>query len=236
MKEKFSVKVLAEIAIFAAIGFAIDLLEGGIFRGVWVNGGSIGIAMVPVFIIAYRRGLLPGLLCGLVLSAVKILSGGIYALPAASFDSKFMQVMGPFIQVSLDYVVAYTVVGFAGLFSGMYKRSKNANQRIIAVTFGVILGGLLKYAAHVAAGYFWLDSEITFWFGINGGTMLYSFVYNLYVVFSTIVCLPVMIIIAKVYPKFLNAYYVEEEKVEEEKAPAELQVECIESEDTKNEM
>ncbi len=207
MKEKFSVRVLAEIAIFAAIGFALDALQSGIFKGVWVNGGSVGIAMIPVFIIAYRRGLIPGLLCGLVLSLVQML-GGIYVLPAATFDNKFMQAMGPFIQVMLDYVLAYFVVGFAGAFAGLYKKAESNKMKYVWISCGVVLGGLLKYACHVASGYFWLDDSINFW-GVNGGTMIYSFVYNLYAVFNVIICLPLMILIAKFYPKFLNANYSE---------------------------
>ena len=207
MKEKFSVRVLAEIAIFAAIGFALDALQSGIFKGVWVNGGSVGIAMIPVFIIAYRRGLIPGLLCGLVLSLVQML-GGIYVLPAATFDNKFMQAMGPFIQVMLDYVLAYFVVGFAGAFAGLYKKAESNKMKYVWISCGVVLGGLLKYACHVASGYFWLDDSINFW-GVNGGTMIYSFVYNLYAVFNVILCLPLMILIAKFYPKFLNADYSE---------------------------
>ena len=130
MKEKFSTRVLAEIAIFAAIGFALDALQSGIFRGVWVNGGSVGIAMIPVFIIAYRRGLVPGLLCGLILSLVQML-GGIYIMNAATFDNKFIQVMGPFIQVMLDYVLAYFLVGFAGAFAGLYKNAESMKMKIL---------------------------------------------------------------------------------------------------------
>ena len=224
MKEKFSVKVLAEIAIFAAIGFALDVLQGGIFKGVWINGGSVGFAMVPVFIIAYRRGLLPGILCGLVLSVVQMLEG-IYVIPAATFDNKFMQVMGPFIQVMLDYVLAYTVVGVAGAFSGLYKNSKSMKKKIIWITVGVVIGGLLKYACHVGAGYFWLDPSPEakpFW-GVSNGTMTFSFVYNLYAVINIFICLPIMILIAKFYPRFLNPNYVDEDKeITEETKESEL--------------
>ena len=221
MREKFSTRVLAEIAIFAAIGFALDMLQSGIFKGIWVNGGSVGFAMIPVFIIAYRRGLLPGLLCGLVLSLVQML-GGIYVINGATFkDNPFLQVMGPFIQVMLDYVLAYFVVGFAGAFSGLYKNSDSKKMKLIWISVGVIVGGLAKYACHVASGYFWLDEKIEFW-GVNGGTMIYSFIYNLHAVFSTILCLPIMILIARFYPKFLNSDFAEkrdkevvDEKVED---------------------
>ncbi len=210
MKEKFSTRVLAEIAIFAAIGFALDALQSGIFRGVWVNGGSVGIAMIPVFIIAYRRGLIPGLLCGLILSLVQML-GGIYIMNAATFDNKFIQVMGPFIQVMLDYVLAYFVVGLAGCFAGLYKKADNMKMKILWISVGVIVGGLLKYACHVAAGYFWLYPGDTFW-GAASDTMAYSFVYNLYAVFNIFICLPIMILIARFYPKFLNPDYAEKKE------------------------
>lgn len=214
MKEKFSVRVLAEIAIFAAIGFALDALQGGIFKGVWVNGGSVGFAMVPIFIIAYRRGLVPGLLCGLVISIVQML-GGIYVINAHSFESKFLQTMGPFIQVMLDYVLAYFVVGFAGAFAGLYKKSNNTKAKILWMSLGVVLGGLLKYACHVASGYFWLDDSISFW-GVNGGTMIYSFIYNLYAVFNIALCLPIMILIVRFYPGILDVNYSNKDKESEE--------------------
>ena len=54
MKQKvFSTKVLAEIAIFAALGLVLDALSSGLFRGIWVNGGSICIAMTTVFIFVF---------------------------------------------------------------------------------------------------------------------------------------------------------------------------------------
>lgn len=40
--------MLAEIAIFAALGFALDIIQGGIWRGVFINGGSIGFGMIPL--------------------------------------------------------------------------------------------------------------------------------------------------------------------------------------------
>ena len=211
--KKLNLRVLAEIAIFAALGVALDALQGGIFRGIWVNGGSIGIAMIPVFIIAYRRGLIPGILCGLLVSLVQML-GGIYAINGSHFENGFMQVMGPFIQVMLDYVLTYTLVGVSGAFAGLYKKNSSNNKKYIFLSLGVILGGLLKYFCHVGAGYFWLDDSVSFW-GVSGSTIAYSFVYNLYAVFNILICLPIMIILSKYYPQILDPELVIENEEKE---------------------
>ena len=200
--KNFSVKVLCEIAIFAAIGFVLDILQSGIWKGAFVNGGSIGFAMVPVFVIAYRRGLVPGILCGLLLSLVQML-GGIYVINAST---GWRGTVGPFIQIMLDYVLAYTVVGFAGAFSGMYKKGDN-KKRIIAIVVGCALGGLLKYAGHVLSwGLFWLGDGSYKFMGVANSSWLYSFVYNgAFCIPNIIICTAVMIILAKFYPQLLNA-------------------------------
>ena len=184
MKKDFNLKVMTEIAIFAAIGFALDFLQGGIWKAAFISGGSIGIAMVPIFVISYRHGLFPGIICGFVLSLLQML-GGIYIINSGSIAGslevigitgkgivKFFEVFGPFIQVMLDYVLAYTLVGFSGIF---YKKYINSNKKgkYIYVTLGCILGGGLKYISHVLSGLFFWPSEI---FGISG--FAYSFVYN----------------------------------------------------------
>ena len=197
----FSVKVLCEIAIFAAIGFVLDVLQSGIWKGAFINGGSIGFAMLPVFIISYRRGLVPGILCGLLLSLVQML-GGIYVINATT---GWRGTIGPFIQIMLDYVLAYTVVGFAGAFSGMYKRG-NSKVRVIAIIIGCLLGGLLKYAGHViSGGLFWLGDGSYKFMGVANSSWLYSFVYNgAFCIPNIIICTGLMLLIAKVYPQLLN--------------------------------
>ena len=203
MEKKFSIRVLAEVAIFAAIAFALDLIQSSLFGKVWVNGGSIGIAMVPIFVIAYRRGLLAGLLCGFIVSIVQML-GGVYVFQGKTFDNKFMEVMGPFFQISLDYILAYTVVGFAGLFYGMYHNSNSTSKKLLAIILGCLLGGTLKFLCHfMAGGFFWLDGYTKF-MGLYSDSWLYSFVYNGTCVFpSTILSVVIMVIIAKFYEHLL---------------------------------
>ena len=200
MKTKqISTRVLAEIALFAALAFALDALQGGIFKGIFVNGGSIGFAMVPIFIISYRRGLIPGILCGLILSIIQML-GGVYIIQGKTLNGAFWQAIGPFVQVMLDYVLAYTIVGFTGLFAKKFKNSSTKNSKLLWIIIGCIIGGLLKYTCHTLAGIFFWPGEL---WGIGG--IAYSFLYNgLYCIPNIIISTILMVLIAKIYPQFLN--------------------------------
>lgn len=202
-REKFSTRVLAEVAIFAALAFALDALQGGIWRGVFASGGSIGLAMVPIFLISYRRGLIPGILCGFIVSIVQML-GGIYVINAASYENAFLRAMGPFLQILLDYVLAYTVVGFAGAFAGGYANGKTRGKKIIWIVVGTILGGGLKYACHViAGGVFWLNQGATF-LNVSDASWGYSFLYNgAYCIPNIVICTVLMVLVARFYPQFL---------------------------------
>lgn len=203
-KQKFSTKVLAEIAIFAALAFALDQLQGGLWRGVFFNGGSIGFAMLPIYVIAYRRGFLPGFLCGLIVSIIQML-GGVYAINGSSFDNQFLQAMGPFFQIMLDYVLAYTVVGLTGAFAGLYHKENSSKAQYVWIIVGCVVGGLLKYVCHVlAGGFFWLNMGSSF-MNISDSSWLYSFVYNgMFCIPNIIICTIVMVILQKYYKQILN--------------------------------
>lgn len=213
-KSKITIRVLAEIAIFAALAFALDVFQSGYSKGMFLNGGSIGLAMLPVFVIAYRRGLAAGILCGLIVSVTQML-GGIYMINGSNYEGA-MQILNPFFQISLDYLLAYTVVGFAGAFSGAFAKSKTKGQKVLWISLGVVLGGLLKYACHViSGGLFWLDPDAKPMLGVSGGSWLYSFVYNgAFSIPNIIICLILMITLALVYPVFLTPNYVLESKEE----------------------
>ena len=201
-KSILSVRILAEIAIFAAIGFALDYLQGALWSGVFFNGGSIGLAMVPVFVISYRRGFIPGLLCGFVLSFAQLLGGSIIAVA--------------FWQFMLDYILAYTVVGIAGAFAGLYKNAKNFGFKLIWILVGCFVGGMLKYTSHVISGVlYWLGNGKGTFLGVADNSALFSWVYNgAYCIPNIIISMVVMVIIARFYSVFLNPEEKEADKEE----------------------
>ena len=203
-KKNTKLQTVVEVAIFAAIAVVLDMIQGGLFKGVFTSGGSIGIAMVPILVISFRRGLGWGLLCGLIVSVLQMLSG-LYIVQAKDLPDN-LKTFGPFLQVMLDYILAYTLVGFAGCFSKLYKKSDKKGLKICYIILGTTLGGILKYFSHVIAGIlFWLGDGSNSFLGHADNTHLYSWVYNgLYCIPNIVICAIVMVIFACVYEVILN--------------------------------
>lgn len=195
-KEKtWSVKTIAEIAIFAALGYVLDMLAGIYSSPLFPNGGSLGIAMVCVFIISYRRGFLPGLITGLIMGLLDI-ADGFYVVSGAAWYLAFLQ-------VALDYWIAYPLVALCGLFTRFIKKSENKKQMVLFIILGCVVGGLAKYMSHVLSGaIFWGSDSGSFAWSFKGANInpwAYSFIYNIAymgpdIVFSTVVtCLLVWV-------------------------------------------
>lgn len=213
-KKNQNLQAIIETAIFSAIAVVLDMIQGGLFKGVFTSGGSIGIAMLPILIICFRRGLGYGLLSGLIVSLLQMLSG-VYVVQASDMPNDFLRAVGPFIQIMLDYILAYTLVGFAGLFYKPFKNAKTNGKKILYVSLGTILGGILKYLSHVISGVvFWLGSGSNVIFNVRDYRPLYSWVYNgAYCIPNIIICLILIICLVHYYP---NIFDVNKEKTNEE--------------------
>ena len=159
------VTTLCEIGIFAALGFVFDELQGILFKGVFPNGGSIGIAMIAVLIIAYRRGLWPALLTGLIM--------GVFDIATSAY------IIHP-VQLLLDYIFPYAFVGFAGLLKPFFDKYEDKKSRILWIIAGTVIGGLLKFTSHYLAGVFYWANPSDFAWNLNSmNVYLYCFIYNI---------------------------------------------------------
>lgn len=164
------VMTMVEIGVMAALGFVLDELSGIMFKGIFVNGGSIGIAMLCVLLMAYRRGFVPALVTGLVMGLLDLATGP-YIIPGEAWRAV--------VQVLLDYVLAYPMVAFAALFRSAFLKSEDKGKKILFLCLGAILGGLLKLFVHYLSGIlFWADpSSFAFsWTWMN--PHVYCFLYN----------------------------------------------------------
>lgn len=163
---------LIEVAIFTALALVLDIAPFLSFK-IWAQGGSISLAMIPIFIVAFRWGIKGGLLSGFLWGVLQIAVGQAWIMH--------------WLQGAIDYLVAFTVLGFAGIFANKIKEAiKDGNKKTYFsyILIGVILGSLLRFLAHFVAGIVFFESAID---GMN--IWLYSFLYNIsYIVPSIIIC------------------------------------------------
>ena len=191
------VMTMVEVGVMAALGFVLDELSGIMFKGVFVNGGSIGIAMVCVLVMAFRRGFVPALATGVVMGLLDLATGP-YIIPGDAWRA--------FVQVFLDYVAAYPMVAFAAIFRKAFLNAEEKQKYVFFLFLGSILGGLLKLFAHFLSGIlFWADpSGFAFsWNWMN--PYLYCFLYNaLYVLPCLVLSLGFLLVLFWRIPSLLK--------------------------------
>ena len=176
---------MVEIAVFSALALIFDLLANVVSFSLWPQGGSVSISMVPVFLMAYRWGVKGGLTTGMLLGLLQIISGTAY-------------IMHP-IQGLLDYIVAYTVVGFAGI-AFRYAKDNKAKRNMKTsgvVLLGILFGSTLRFFAHFVAGMVFFGSGAA----QGQSVVLFSLFYNLsYMLPSVIVSGMVMLLLFAAAP------------------------------------
>ena len=132
------------------------------------DGGSITLNMLPIFIYCVRWGLGPGMLASFTLSLLQLLLDGAFAWG-------WQSIIG-------DYIIAYTVLGFAGLFA----KKKNGFYR------GSLFGAVCRFAvAWVVGATVWGEYMPDSFFGMTmTSPWFYSFLYNgSYLAVNALLCL-----------------------------------------------
>ncbi|MBE7048084.1 MAG: ECF transporter S component [Ruminococcaceae bacterium] len=153
-------------------------------------GGGITIAsMMPIIIIAYCYGTKWGLYSAFIFSLVQLLMG-MKTVTAFFMPGDEQMAFGKAICVCLlDYIVAYTVLGFGGIFKNKLKQGRHG----VAICLGTIVALLLRYITHVVSGAiffgawadwffgqegFYLGAKILETFSGGGLACIYSIIYN----------------------------------------------------------
>lgn len=166
MKKKTKIITMAEIALFAAIGFVLDFLAG-LYSGFFPFGGSISFALVAVVILSFRRGTISGMICGLIVGLLD-LTDGFYTVADTWYNS--------LLQIGMDYIFTYMLVGLVGLAKPLLKKYNTT----LIVTASTLIAGLIKYFCHFLSGVlYWpqYDSQpfferVIYSVGYNGGYMI----------------------------------------------------------------
>ena len=159
---KNNTRKLTETALMLAVATVLSMIQ---FPGPWVQGGAITLcSMLPICIISFRYGVKWGLVTGVTYGILQLLIG-MNVLRGVSLATVILSIL-------LDYLLAFGVLGFAGLFR---KTIKNPS---IAFVSGTSIAIALRFLCHFISGIFVWDTILSET-GINWAGILYSFYYNI---------------------------------------------------------
>lgn len=123
-KSKLTLRCLCE----AAIMIALAQLLGYIKFYELPQGGAITLSMLPIFLFCSRWGFGPGMLASFAFSLLQLFLDGAYAWV-------WQSIVG-------DYILGFTVLGFAGLFS----------KKRFGFFYGALLGCALRFLCSYITG------------------------------------------------------------------------------------
>ena len=203
--------IITEVALAIALAVVLNLIQ--IRLPFNFMGGSINLAMLPLAVVALRRGVLSGAVAGGVFGLLDLLIEPFILVP---------------IQVLLDYPVPYLLFGAGvGLFSHLYnKYAQEVSSKVtggfiakgsLVIILALVCGGILRLISHVLSGVFFFAEYAADFFAefptflltgpVDSGLNLwiYSVGYNvMYIVPSLIgtgICLLIIVpILAKAVP------------------------------------
>ena len=147
------IRALCEGALMVALAFVLSFVK--LYE--LPNGGSLTPAMFPVLLFALRWGVGKGLMAGFVFGLLQLMYDSAYAWGWQS--------------MLLDYLLAFTPLGLAGLFRG----------KAWGIFPGTVVGCLGRYLVHHISGvtiYRIIEPTAVPGLGTYDNPHLYSLVYN----------------------------------------------------------
>ena len=177
-KSHLRTRMLCEGALMVALAQILGYLK----LAEAPNGGSITFAMFPIILFAVRWGLRPGLMAGFLFGLLQLIFDGAYAWGWQS--------------MLLDYLVAFTPLGLAGLFRG----------KSWGLFAGTLAGWLARFAIHYISGVtvykILAPTEFLNW--TFSSPALYSLVYNgSYMLPNTIITLLISVVLYVPLKRFI---------------------------------
>jgi thiamine transporter len=169
---------LCEGAAMVAIAQILSYIK--LWQMPW--GGSVVLAMVPIILYAVRWGLGSGLIAGFAFGVLQFMFDGGFAIGWES-------IVG-------DYLLAFTVLGLAGLMKG----------KKLGVFWGALIGGVARFLVHYVVGAtIWAAYMPEEFFGLTMTTpWFYSLLYNIaYMGPNIIITLVIFALLYKPMKKYL---------------------------------
>lgn len=178
--KNMKLRVLCEGAIMVAIAQILAYIK--LWEMPW--GGSVVLAMVPIVLFSVRWGLGSGLIAGFAFGVLQFMFDGGFAIG-------WQSIIG-------DYLLAFTVLGFAGLARG--KKG--------GIFIGSVIAGVARFLVHYVVGAtIWAEYMPETFFGLTmTSPWFYSLLYNIaYMGPNIIITLVVFALLYKPMGKYLRA-------------------------------
>lgn len=177
-------RVLIEGALMIAVATILSYIK--LFEMPF--GGSITLEMLPLVLMGLRNGVKPGCFTGFVHGLLQMIIGFSNVMYCATLISQIGCIL-------LDYLLAFTALGTAGLF---VKLSKNKST---GIAIGATVAGLLRFACSFLSGWLLWGSYAPE--GMNAA--YYSLVYNgAYMIPDIIILVIVILLVYKAAPKLFE--------------------------------
>ncbi len=158
-QKNITVRKLVESALFIALATVLSLIKIDLPFG----GGVTVLSMLPIVFCSHRWGWKWGVATAFVYSALQLVLG----LDNVSYVTSAVMVFGV---IFLDYIIAYTFIGFSGIFGNSRK----------AVFLGILVTFVLRFLCHLVTGAWiwgeWMPEEFMNMTMTN--VWIYSFLYN----------------------------------------------------------
>ena len=157
-------KRMTESAMLLSLAVVLDVVSK-MFIPPMTFGGQVTLAsMLPVVLIGYRYGIRWGMASGFCYGLIQMALGG--GTVAAAFQPGFFgegrMIFKAFIMCALDYMLAYSLLGLAGVFRNVIVTPS------LALMLGTVTAMTARYLAHVTSGYI-LFSSWAVWFFTQDG-------------------------------------------------------------------
>ncbi len=166
---KFKTQRLTTSAVMLALATALAMVCAVIpFLNLPFGGGYTVASMLPIVIISYMYGMKWGFFSAAVYSLIQIVMD-LYLAKGSTIIALFTpnsdDFMGYGVAVAIliiDYLIAYTVLGFGGIFRNKIK------NKMLALVLGTILALSLRYVAHIISGYIFYGAWAEWFFTQEG--------------------------------------------------------------------
>lgn len=172
---RYSSREITEIGLGVALAWVLSVVR--IYQ--MPQGGIISLEMLPIFLLAFRRGPRVGVTTGLIFGLFRLLP-----LPLAE---------PPFLvhpaQVILDYPLPFVLCGLAGYFRG---------KSLPWILSGIAVGSVARFFSHFASGVIFFASYAP----AGQSVWWYSLVYNgTYMVPQMLICLLITPLVLRLLPR-----------------------------------